>query len=160
MPPNGTALKFNYQDLDNIQASQASMVDSLKLDLIRLIEDWLHKKHLYTLPPTKSCLVEALRSSIVELGDVASELELTSVYEHPVAPVAGHALPYCIIKINEDFKSAKVTTDLVYAEEKKSVLLEVRYRSKLATYQWLQNGQEIKDDKQYSGSSSPILYVA
>ena len=74
-----------------------------------------------------------------------------------LAPVAGHALPYCIIKISEDFKSAKVATDLVYAEEKK---LEVRYRSKLANYQWLQNGQEIKDDKQYSGSSSPILYVA
>ena len=151
----GTALRFHYQDLDNIQASHASMVDSLKLNLIRLIEDWLQKTHPYTLPPTRSCLVEALRSSIVELGDVACELvakELSSLHGHSVAPVAGHALPYSIIKVNDHLKTARVTTKVVYTEEYKSTLLEVQYESKLATYQWLKNGQQV-DDPQYSGSS-------
>lgn len=41
----GTALRFQSQDLDNIQANHASMVDSLKHNLIRLLEDWLQKKH-------------------------------------------------------------------------------------------------------------------
>ena len=158
----GTALRFHYQDLDNIQASHASMVDSLKLNLIRLIEDWLQRTHPYTLPPTRSCLVEALRSSIVELGDVACELvtkELTSLHGHSVAPVAGHALPYSIIEVNQGLKSARVTTDLVYTKENKSILMAVQNKSKLATYQWLKNGQQM-DDKQYSGSSSCILYIA
>ena len=159
----GTALRFHYQDLDNIQASHASMVDSLKLNLIRLIEDWLQRTHPYTLPPTRSCLVEALRSSTVELGDVACELvtkELTSLHGHSVAPVAGHALPYSIIEVNEDLKSARVTTEVVYTEENKSVLLEVQNKTKLATsYQWLKNEQWMKDE-QYSGSTSCILYIA
>ena len=158
----GTALRFHYQDLDNIQASHASMVDSLKLNLIRLIEDWLQRTRPYTLPPTRRCLIEALRSSTVELGDVACELvtkELTSLHGHSVAPVAGHALPYSIIEVNEDLKSARVTTEVVYTEENKSVLLEVQNKSKLATYQWLKNGQQM-DNTQYSGSSSCILYIA
>ena len=159
----GIALRFHYQDLDNIQASHASMVDSLKLNLIRLLEDWLQRMHPYTLPPTRSCLVEALRSSIVELGDVACELvtkEITSLHGHSVAPVASHALPYSIIEVNEDLKSARVTTKVVYTEENESILLEVQSKSKLATYQWLKNGQQMKDDEQYSGSSSCILYIA
>ena len=152
----GTALRFHCQDLDNIQASHACMVDSLKLNLIRLVEDWLQKKHLYTLPPTRRCLVEALRSSIVELGDVASELEFTSIYyEHPAAPVADHALPYCIIKVN----SSRISK-VVYTEENKSILLEVQNENMHATCQWLLNGQQIKDDIQYSGSNGSILYVA
>ena len=153
----GTALRFHCQDLDNIQASHASMVDSLKLSLIRLIEDWLLRTHPYTLPPTRSCLVEALRSSTVELGDVACELvtkELTSLHGHSVAP---HALAYSIIGVNENLKSARVTTDLVYTEENKSILLEVQNKSKFATYRWLKNGQQV-DNTQYSGSSC-ILYI-
>ena len=152
----GTALGFHCQDLDNIQASHASMVDSLKLNLIRLIEYWLLRTHPYTLPPTRSCLVEALRSSIVELGAVACELvtkELTSLHGHSVAPVASHALPYSIIEVNEDLKSVRVTTKVVCTEENKSVLLEVQNKRKLATYQWLKNGQPI-----FSGSC--IIYIA
>ena len=156
----GTALRFHYQDLDNIQASHASMVDSLKLNLIRLVEDWLQRTHPYTLPPTRSCLVEALRSSIVELGDVACELVTKELTSFSVAPVAGHALLYSIIEVNEELKSARVTTEVVYTEENKSILLEVQYESKLATYQWLKNGQQMKDDEQHAGSSSCILYIA
>ena len=152
----GTALRFHYQDLDNIQASHASMVDSLKLNLIRLIEDWLQRTHPYTLPPTRSCLVEALRSSTVELGDVASELELTSLHGHSVAPVAD-ALPYSIINVNEDLKSAGV---MVCTEENKSVLLEIQNKSKLAIYRWLKNGRKMNDNKKYPGSRSCILYIA
>ena len=159
----GTALGFHCQDLDNIQASHALMVDSLKLNLIRLIEDWLQRKHLYTLPPTRSCLVEALRSTIVELGDVACELvskELTSMHGHSVAC---HAVPYSIVEINLR-RPGSITTELVHTEENQSILLEVQCESKYATYHWLQNGCFLREylvgeDEECSGSRGPIMYV-
>ena len=75
----GIALKFQPQDLDNIQASPLLLLDSPKSYLIRLLEDWLMRKLKHTLPPTRKNLERALNSETVGLGILCAKLQGMSI---------------------------------------------------------------------------------
>lgn len=70
----GTALKFQPQNLDNIQGCLPLMMCSPESYMQRLLEEWLERKYPHAAPPTLANLVEALKSHTVGLGRLAAQL--------------------------------------------------------------------------------------
>lgn len=70
----GIAIRFQPQNLNNIQACPHLIQDSPKSYLARLLEDWLLRKHPHTLPPTVNSLKSALCSHAVGLGLLADKI--------------------------------------------------------------------------------------
>lgn len=68
----GTAMKFKPQDLNTIQAScLPTPMAEMKSCLLRILEDWIQRKHKHTVEPTLNNLVGVLNSHLVGLGVVA-----------------------------------------------------------------------------------------
>ena len=138
----GIALNFHPQDLNNIQASSLLVHDSPESYLTRLLEDWLLKKHGYTLHPTIDNLKKALCRQTVGLGILASELQ-TILFKHTIE----HAvkLPYSSIRTSLAALEASIFLKYdVYLEENESTLLEIEIISggEDNTYKWLKDGKE------------------
>ena len=160
----GTALKFKPQDLNNIEACR-----SLKDRMLKLIDDWILKKHEHTLPPTAKNIESILKSQLVGLGEVACKLRANIAY-YGQHSMQNQALPYFVgrIIITKDYEefvsSTHIQTPNIKAEENKSVLLEVQvempYHDCIGIkYQWLRNGSEILEDRNHTGVTTPVLCV-
>ena len=153
----GTALKFQPQDLNNIQANNAAASDSV---MCALIEEWIQQRHKHTLPPTLGNLRAALNSTIVGLGSLSSELQSIA----PVRPDDPSKLPYHVEKIDfiegtpTPLKSVQNATN-VRVEENQSLFLEVQLpheHSSKFFYEWHRNGTPLED---HVGINRPILCV-
>ena len=170
----GTAMRFKPQDLDNIQASL--LLGSLDSFLLRLIEDWILRKHTHTLPPTTNNLENVLNSRLVGLGVVACELRSNITLKQRLS-VRNQALPYfveCVtLSLFDDFVRARTSyvnnTSKLEAEENGSVLLEVQVicppdeAITVLKYQWHVNGLPLSEGTfhaKYTGFGTPILCVS
>ena len=179
----GTALKFQPQDLDNIQACQVLVASSPLSFLIRVLEEWTQEKYRHTQIPTVDNLEKALKSRTVGLGALAHELRATIDTGKYLSPYEEHSLPYLVIqaslKITDEGLISLEKTGLgddgddddsydeqelvIRVEENQSVLLEVQVSSdKQASYfyyQWLANGLKLRESKLYSGTTRAVLCI-
>ena len=132
----GTALRFQPQELNIIEDTNAGKTNLLKLSLIALLYAWVNREYKHTFTPTLRVLDQALNSATVGLGALACDVrkaltpdmvsEATDSYV--VSSVHVHSLKatYQCQNVNH-----------VQAIEGKSVLLEI------------QSTLDIKSDIQY-----------
>ena len=177
--PLGTGLKFKPQDLSNIEAMCGQ---SVQASTLKLIEDWILKKHVHSLPPTADNLDRVLKSQLVGLGSVASELR-GYIARNRHLSMQNQALPYFLGSVEitriynacdedyvrdedfEDFESdTYMQTPNIEAEEDKAVLLEAQVEVPYddcvkVEYQWLLNGNEIQEGLNHTGVTMPVLCV-
>ena len=160
----GTALKFQPQDLNNIQANNAAASDSVMCDLVALIEEWIQQRHKHTLPPTLGNLRAALNSTIVGLGSLSSELQSIA----PVRPHDPSKLPYHVEKLDciegkiIPLESRQNATN-IRVEENHSLLLEVQLppeHSSKVDYVWCRNKKVLEESAIYVGTQTPILCIS
>ena len=160
----GTALKFQPQDLNNIQANNAAASDSVVCNLVALIEEWIQQRHKHTLPPTLGNLRAALNSTIVGLGSLASELQSIA----PVHRDDPSKLPYHVEKL--DFIEGKIiplesrqNATNIRVEENHSLLLEVQLppeHSSKVDYVWCRNSKVLEESVIHIGTKTPILCIS
>ena len=159
----GTALKFQPQDLDNIQACQTLIASSPLSFLVKLLEEWTQKTHKHALAPSVGTLKTALRSQTVALGAHAEDLKKFIVPSSSL----DHALPYSAVNVSISKGNLcidKMVSNIkeIQAEENKSVLLEVHVSSDdkaSFSYQWLKNGKALMNDMVHSGINDTILCI-
>lgn len=164
----GIVLRFKPQDLDNIEASQSLIPGSPQSFLLRILEDWIRRKHEHALDPTVNHLEYVLNSRIVGLGVVAAELRTNVTLNQPFH-VQNRALPYFVERLtildtwhdNINWTSTKNIDSLV-ANENGSVLLEVLVDSEFErlNYQWYMNGVQISESIDHTGTTTSILCVS
>ena len=159
----GTALRFKPQHLDSIQASPTLFADAPATFLTKILEDWLLQKFGHTLAPTVSVLEKVLSSRAVGLGLEATKLRSYML----LGPVSSETCPpYACFSLNfvegsEEIECSSNLRKYLTVQEGKAVLLEVKIQFKgLCHYQWLADGQAIKDDKFFSGTTGPIVCIA
>ena len=169
----GTALKFKPQDLRNIKA--CLMVD-LKSCLLKILEDWIERKHKHTLEPTLNNLAGALNSRLVGLGVVACELKesiaLKQNFSPPSQALRSH-FTECVDLRNGKFLFVSGNRERMEIEEKGSVLLEIQVRSDEPVhcdYKWLVNGMPLTENASpccpsvsngvHLGITAPILCIS
>ncbi len=130
--PIGIALKFQPQDLSNVEACPQLMQNSPASYMTRLLEDWLLKKLQHTLPPTANNLIKALNSHAVGLGVLASRIRSCKLTADQAMNV-----PYSVIKV-----SSIPTSNNLFIEENQSALLEIQDTSDTEdnSYMWLRDG--------------------
>ena len=121
----GTALHFQPQDLDNIQACPSLLLDSPRSFLVRLLEDWLLRKVGHTLPPTKNSLVDALKSQMVGLGMLASRVQ-EMVIRKGTTENFSFNFPYALVNVSlAPSESSPLFKSTVVVEEGTSTLFEI-----------------------------------
>ena len=155
----GTALKFKPQDLNNIEARR-----SLKDVVLKLIDDWILKKHEHTLSPTVNNLESALKSHVVGLGVLACEVRTNFARNQPIL-VKNQALPYFVanVEMNRRYDACQ---NYLETEENMSVLLDVQVvcglqcEQKDIGYQWLVNNHIVLEDRNHTGVTTPVLCVS
>lgn len=173
--------RFQPHELDTIQENFASTVDSANCILLRILEDWVHKKHTFTLAPTVRSLKRALNSVTVGLGVLTSKLTRIASNTQNVTldeTLDGHyaALPYLVMSAHlmwtdrgtlvdtGTIASKDMPVDYIQTEENGSVLIEIQATAIEITlpidYQWLQNGLALKESKNYTGTSTPFLCIS
>lgn len=121
-------MRFQQQDLKNIQANNAAMVDPLLENLIQMLTEWVERVHKYVSPPTVGNLDRALNSITVGLGALACELG-----KFTTADRQSHALPYLVINVHVTQTGGCIGATALYpikAEENGSILLEILTRIK------------------------------
>lgn len=165
------------------------MVDSLRLNLIKLLTDWLEKKHKHTKPPTVETLEAALSSCTVGLGNVADDVRrYITLVPHDIDLESSP--PYLEIHIdlsidrpydeltdydydciepcdngNTNFRttcSTNMPSSSLYVEENRPVLLEINAISGIdgsLNYQWLRGDQVLNNNNDYSGTTGPLLCI-
>lgn len=173
----GVALRFQPQELDNIEASPSLLSNAPKSYLIRVLEDWLQGKCKHTRPPTKSSLERALSSHTVGLGIVADKVRVSCAFQRSATTSnsSDPSPPY--LEVYVSLEAAESTADegrLVssgckmnirssdfFVEESSSILLEVKTISGFKAsfnYEWRRNGQTLRNTKEYS-LAGPILCI-
>ncbi len=150
----GTALRFQYQELDNIQAKHASEPDNLKQILVDMLGIWINTKK-----PTLGDLSSALGSQLVGLGLLASAIRRVVTPKRSPSDVE-YYLPFDIHRVYLDLgseQSQSEDTQLVVTAEDLLILLEVQVNpnNKSLSYQWQENGKMV----QYIGSKTPFLCI-
>ena len=166
----GTALRFTPQDLDKIQACPTLVMNAPESYMTRVVEDWIQGKCKHTLPPKISTLERVLNSRTVGLGKLADKLQ-AYVEDLPAnSPIENSVQCYVCFSLQVSLSSTQIvevksTSNLrrdLAVEEDRAVLFEVKVSSDIGckvspTYQWIVNGQNLRDCKEFFGSNSPIL---
>ena len=162
----GTALKFQPQDLSNIEANNVSRCDFVMRNLISLLEEWIGKKYRHTLPPTKGNLIRALNSVVVGLGTLACELNKMFI----TPAVHSETMTSSVVSLDLNMTSGSLTFTPTYsrnmkihAEENGSCLLEIQtttYQPNRITYQWLVNEIEIPESTVHTGTTTAVLCIS
>ena len=164
----GIAMRFKLQDLNNIQSSFGQSPIFLQECLFQLLQDWIQKKHTYTVAPTVNALEKVLYSGLVGLGAQVHEVR-TRLVPSKHSAVQNQALPYFVasLRVKNSLMRIIITpnynTDKITVNEKDAVFLETQVLSDeeiTINYEWLMNGKPVSELKKiHKGTKTSILSI-
>jgi hypothetical protein len=176
----GTALRFQPQDLDCIQASPLLIADAPEAFLRKIIEDWIQRRFKHTQEPRVSVLERVLNSRTVGLGVVGDKVRnyvsllpnrghenppfvcFTLKFKEKQANAGYFIEPFEVIDnpISSEIECMSNIRKFLCVEEGKAILLETKIPFKgPCNYQWLANGLALKDNESFSGATGPLLCI-
>ena len=147
----GTALRFKPQELDTIQAKHACKPDGIEQSLMDILGIWVEMSN-----PTVEELVKALKSQLVGLGSLDTEIKRAVTLKETTSQ---HLSPYAAFKVYLDYKRRNA---LQIVPEDSSLLLGVQVTSdagKFLYYDWLKNGKAIAEPGECAGVGAPFICI-
>ncbi len=127
------------------------------LKLSKLLNAWITGKYKDAKSTTRNNLSTVLSSGLVQLPDVAQNLEtFFSPIESLPSPATPLSEPACL----DSMPSIEYQSYDTEVGEDNSTLLEVQIRSSSCdSYQWSKDGEPLLDGVDFSGVHSSILYI-